>query len=293
MSAEGFVMLTTSSGGNKSVSKNARRNQRKSKKQQGQDFISEHNAPKKLEIKFLNKTQKRYHSLMNGCDITFAVGSAGTGKTFLAALTAAKALIDEDVKKIVVCRPAVNAGGEELGFLPGGINEKMDPYIRPVLDAFKQAWHPKTLQSYIEMGIIEIVPLAFMRGRTFTNTFIIADEMQNATNEQLLMLITRLGEGSRMVITGDPAQKDIAGKPCFDMARRKLAGVPQIGFIDFSVEDVVRHRTVELVLRLWSAEPVQMANEEPVINGHELGHLPMFQARPGSDLIEHIDEMAE
>lgn len=256
------------------MSKKARRNRHDANEQQPTQDFAEQRPQRRVELKFLNRTQKLYSNLIKHCDITFAVGKAGTGKTFLAALHAAQALNDQQVKKIVLCRPVINAGGEELGFLPGTINEKMDPYVRPVFDAFNQVWHKKTVAGMIEYGTIEIVPLAFMRGRTFTDTFIIADEMQNATHEQLIMLMTRLGYGSKMVITGDPSQRDIRGEPCFALARRKLADIKSVGFVEFGFDDVVRHPTVDQILRAWEDEPQR---DEPNETVEALGKLPMMQ----------------
>lgn len=206
---------------------------------------------RKVEIDPITHAQREYISAVHNNNITFGIGSAGTGKTYLAALLAMHYMTEGHVNRIVIARPAVTAGGEDIGFLPGGITAKMDPFIRPVIDAFRTYWGSSTIQDYIGRGDIEIVPLAFMRGRTFDDTFIIADEMQNATPENLLMLLTRYGVRSKMVITGDPIQSDVNGQSCFRMAERTLADVPNIDFVNFGEHDVVRHETVKDILNAW------------------------------------------
>ena len=208
-------------------------------------------ARKPVEIDPITTAQRDYVSAIHTNDITFGIGSAGTGKSYLAALLAMQYMTENKVDRIVIARPAVTAGGEDIGFLPGGITMKMDPYIRPIIDAFRTYWGATTIQDYIGRGDIEIVPLAFMRGRTFDDTFIIADEMQNATPENLLMLLTRFGVRSKMVITGDPIQSDVNGQSCFRMAERTLSNVPSIAFISFGENDVVRHETVKNILTAW------------------------------------------
>jgi len=235
-------------------------------------FTSNHKVPKRVTITHYNRTQKEYSRLIETRDITFAIGSAGTGKTFLAAMHAMQALLEGHIERIIVCRPAVEAGGERIGFLPGGLNEKMDPYIRPIYDAMHMFVPQSRIQTMLAYNTIEIVPLAFMRGRTFKNAFIIADEMQNATTDQLLMLLTRLGEGSKMVITGDPMQSDVRGVPCFDYARRRLSNVPAIGFIEFTDAEVVRHHTVARILYAWKGV-------DEVVHDDSLGQLPAFILR--------------
>jgi phosphate starvation-inducible protein PhoH and related proteins len=224
---------------------------------------------KKFAIKYLNQKQREYGRTIQQNTIVFAIGSAGSGKTYLAALHAMDDFLAGRVEKIVVCRPVINAGGEELGFLPGTLEEKMDPYIRPIFDAFSLQWHPKQIQTMIEYGKIEIAPLAFMRGRTFSRAFILCDEAQNATDDQLLMLLSRLGDNSKMVITGDPSQRDVGGRP-FEKARSRLNRVPGIAFVDFSDDDVVRHPLVQKILKLWrTSEPVADPAED-------IGALPSF-----------------
>jgi len=206
---------------------------------------------RRVEVYPTTAAQRAYVHAIKNNDITFGVGPAGTGKTFMAALMAMYYQTEGLVDRIVIARPAVNAGGEDIGFLPGGIQSKMDPYVRPIFDAFRTYWSQQTIQDLMARGIIEIVPLAFMRGRTFRNTFIVADEMQNATPDNLLMLLTRLGEDSKMVVTGDPVQSDINGHSCFRMAQSSLRLVDEVKFVTFTNSDIVRHPTVEKILSVW------------------------------------------
>ncbi len=206
---------------------------------------------KKVEVQPLNESQRAYIDAIHQNNITFAMGSAGTGKTHLAAMLAMQAMTEGMVDRIVIARPAVPAGGEDIGFLPGSITQKMDPFVRPIYDAFRTYWNSQTIIDKIGRGDIEIVPLAFMRGRTFDDTFILADEMQNATPENLLMLLTRYGVRSKMVITGDPVQSDVNGHSCFHVAYDILRDVPAIEFVGFGKRDVVRHETVQHILQAW------------------------------------------
>lgn len=197
------------------------------------------------------KNQGHYINSIIENDITFGFGPAGTGKTYLAGGMAARYLSEGAIEKIVICRPAVEANGENLGFLPGDLNEKMDPYLRPIFDAFGKFWPKKQVQNMIYHGQIEVSPLAFMRGRTFSDCFVIADEMQNASRDMVLMLLTRLGENSKMVVTGDPDQRDLKGSDGFEHAQRKLGETPGIGFITFGQTDVVRHPLIGKILSKW------------------------------------------
>ncbi len=218
----------------------------------------------RVEINPINENQREYLRSINNHDITFGVGPAGTGKTYLATLMAMQAQTEGLVDRIVICRPAVNADDEDLGFLPGGINQKMDPYVRPIFDAFRTYWSQQTINDYIGRGIIEISPLAYMRGRTFKNTFIVCDEFQNATDKQLLMLLTRLGDGSKMVITGDPCQSDVNGRSCLVSALETLSPIDTISFVTFKIADVVRHPTVKKVIRAYGAV-MDGGDEETVV----------------------------
>ena len=182
-------------------------------------------------------------------DIVFAVGPAGTGKTYLAVALAAAALAEHRVKRIVLTRPAVEAG-ERLGFLPGDLVEKVNPYLRPVYDALYDILGYDKVARHLERGVIEVAPLAFMRGRTLNDAFILLDEAQNTTPEQMKMLLTRLGFHSKAVITGDVTQIDLPQEKVSGLvqSREILSGMPGIVFFDFSKEDVVRHRLVQRVV---------------------------------------------
>lgn len=203
-----------------------------------------------------NSAQSTYMDLIETNDIVFGVGPAGTGKTFLAAHKAAEAFSNKQIDKIIICRPIVEACGEELGYLPGDINEKTEPYMLPIYDAFKSHWQYPYIMNLLKKKDIEICPLAYMRGRTFENAFIIADEMQNATEDQMLMLLTRIGENSTMIITGDPKQRDSKMARGLEAAEEKLSNCPSIAFVNFQREDVVRHKTVERVLKFWGDNSV-------------------------------------
>jgi phosphate starvation-inducible PhoH-like protein len=197
-----------------------------------------------------NRKQDEYLRAIARNNITVATGPAGTGKTYLAAATAAMAYDRGEVTSIQITRPIVEAMGEDLGYLPGDLNEKCDPYLRPIFDGLREAWGQGALDCMLKNKTVEISPLAYMRGRTFKNAFIIADEFQNASSEQVLMLMTRIGEGSKIVMTGDPMQRDRQVDGLED-ARRFLSDCPGIAFVDFGIEEVVRHETVTEVLRRW------------------------------------------
>ncbi len=185
-------------------------------------------------------------------DIVFAVGPAGTGKTWTAVALAVSALKSRQVKRIVLCRPAVEAG-ENLGFLPGDFRDKVDPYLRPLYDALDEMISGEKLRGYMERNIVEIVPLAYMRGRTLSSAFVILDEAQNATAGQMKMFLTRLGAGSRAIITGDVTQTDLPKRSLSGLvqAREILEGVDGISFVDFDKGDVVRHRLVMDIIEAY------------------------------------------
>jgi len=188
-------------------------------------------------------------------DLIFGVGPAGTGKTFLAVAAAVEALKQERVDKIIVTRPAVEAG-EKLGYLPGDLAEKVDPYLQPIWDAFRSQMSENDLKARRERRQIEVAPLAFMRGRTLSNAFVIVDEAQNATVLQMKMTLTRLGEGSRMVVTGDPSQIDLlrADQSGLAHAISILEDVPAVEIIRFAVQDVVRHRLVAHIVEAYQRD---------------------------------------
>lgn len=196
-----------------------------------------------------NVAQKLYLQAMQEHDIVFAIGPAGTGKTFLAVAAAAAALAEKSIKRIVLCRPAVEAG-ERLGFLPGDIAEKVNPYLRPLYDSLYDIIGYEKVDKLMEKSIIEIAPLAFMRGRTLNDAFIILDEAQNTTPEQMKMFLTRLGFGSKAIITGDVTQVDLpeGKKSGLREVRNILSNVEGISFFDFSDRDVVRHPLVAKVV---------------------------------------------
>ncbi|ALE19365.1 PhoH family protein [Lawsonella clevelandensis] len=197
--------------------------------------------------------QKHYVEAIANHTIVFGIGPAGTGKTYLAMAMAVNALRSKDVNRIILTRPAVEAG-ENLGFLPGTLNDKIDPYLRPLYDALRDMMEPEQARKMMDTGVIEVAPLAYMRGRTLNNAFVILDEAQNTTAEQMKMFLTRLGAGSTMVITGDATQVDLPGGKTSGLriARRVLEGThPDIAFIDLTSEDVVRHSLVTAIVEAY------------------------------------------
>lgn len=199
-----------------------------------------------------NLAQKNYLQAIGDYDIVFGVGPAGTGKTYLAVAAAAAALQDKQIKRIILCRPAVEAG-ERLGFLPGDIAEKVNPYLRPLYDSLYDIIGFEKVEKLMERSVIEIAPLAFMRGRTLNDSFIILDEAQNTTPEQMKMFLTRLGFGSKAVVTGDITQVDLpeGKKSGLREVRRILERVEDLKFFDFSDRDVVRHPLVAKIVTAY------------------------------------------
>ncbi|OAT85787.1 PhoH family protein [Desulfotomaculum copahuensis] len=204
------------------------------------------------QIKPRTLGQQQYIEIIRKYDIVFAIGPAGTGKTYLAVVMAIRALRDREVQRLVLTRPAVEAG-EKLGFLPGDLQEKVDPYLRPLYDGLYDVLGPETTQKYLERHIIEIAPLAYMRGRTLDDAFIILDEAQNTTDQQMKMFLTRLGFGSKAVITGDITQIDLPPGRVSGLvhARQVLSGVQGIAFHHLSGEDIVRHPLVQEIVRAY------------------------------------------
>jgi len=203
-------------------------------------------------IKAKTPGQSNYLQVAHKNDICFAIGPAGTGKTYLAVAFAVSSLNRGVVNKIVLVRPAVEAG-ESLGFLPGDFREKIDPYLRPLYDALDDMMPTEKLKSYLEKGVVEIVPLAYMRGRTLNNAFVILDEAQNATDMQMKMFLTRLGVNSKAIITGDITQIDLPPKTTSGLvqAREILKGIEGVGFVYFEKSDVVRHRLVKDIIEAY------------------------------------------
>ncbi|AQZ45351.1 PhoH-like protein PhoH [Paenibacillus larvae subsp. larvae] len=202
---------------------------------------------KPIRIKTIG--QKQYVESIKNKDIVFGIGPAGTGKTYLAVVLAVTALKEGRIKRIVLTRPAVEAG-ESLGFLPGDLQEKVDPYLRPLYDALNDVLGPEQVAKSLERGLIEIAPLAYMRGRTLDDSFIILDEAQNTTPEQMKMFLTRLGFGSKMVITGDITQIDLPRGKTSGLveSERILRDIEEIGFTYFADQDVVRHSLVQKII---------------------------------------------
>ncbi len=209
-------------------------------------------SPRKQLVSPKTLGQKCYIEAIQNHDVTFGIGPAGTGKTFLAMTLAVIALKEEKVSRIILTRPAVEAG-EALGFLPGDLQEKLDPYLRPLHDALQDLLPMEEVQKQMERGTIEIAPLAYMRGRTLNNAFIILDEAQNSTAEQMLMFLTRLGFNSKVVITGDPTQIDLPTSKISGVveARKALAKVEGIALCELDKRDVVRHPLVQRIVQAY------------------------------------------
>ena len=216
---------------------------------------SETIVTRKKRIDARTPVQAGYIRAMQTNDLTLGVGPAGTGKTYLAVAMAVSMLEAGKVERIILSRPAVEAG-ERIGFLPGELKDKMDPYMRPLYDALHDTMHGDKMQKRMATEEIEIAPLAFMRGRTLTNAFIILDEAQNATAMQMLMFLTRMGDGSRMVVTGDPSQTDLPASQTSGLreAMTILAGVESVGFANFTSGDVVRHPLVARIIKAYEAK---------------------------------------
>ena len=228
------------------------------------EFMIEEKSENKNNVEYIIKTpkksviprsekQKNYVRALKEKDIVISAGPAGTGKTFLAVAVALSMLLEKKIERIILSRPAVEAG-ERLGFLPGDMKEKVDPYLRPLYDSLYDLLDFEKIQKKIEIGDIEIAPLAFMRGRTLKNSFAILDEAQNATDTQIKMFLTRIGENSKIVINGDPSQIDLPNKSSSGLVRSKkiLGHLKEISTIDFDHLDVVRHPLVSKIVKAYS-----------------------------------------
>jgi phosphate starvation-inducible protein PhoH and related proteins len=224
-----------------------------------EDVVWRHRG-KKISPKTVN--QKRYVDAIRRHTVTFAIGPAGTGKTYLAMALAVAALSDREVGRIILTRPAVEAG-ERLGFLPGDMLAKVDPYLRPLFDALYDMLDPDRLAAYMEKGTIEVAPLAFMRGRTLNDSFIILDEAQNTSPEQMQMFLTRLGFGSRVVVTGDVTQVDLPREQASGLIQVQsiLEGIDGIAFVQFTHNDVVRHKLVQRIVEAYKRHADQTGTQ--------------------------------
>ena len=220
-------------------------------------------TPKGREIRAKSYGQHAYLTAIDNHDITFGIGPAGAGKTYLAVIKAADALKKRRVKKLVLVRPAVEAG-EKLGFLPGDMQEKVNPYLRPIYDALDDALGAETSAKYMERGLIEVVPLAYMRGRTLDASFIILDEAQNTTPPQMKMFLTRMGLNSKAVVTGDITQIDLPGGVYSGLkdAQRVLSGINGIAFCYLTDLDVVRHPLVQKIIEAYARQEAEHAKKE-------------------------------
>ncbi len=224
------------------------------KKHQHIDGILVHGVSGKI-IKPQTDTQREFVEKMSKSDMVFALGPAGTGKTYTAVALAVKALKNKEVRRIIITRPAVEAG-ENLGFLPGDLKDKLDPYLQPLYDALRDMIPHEKLAGFIEKGVIEIAPLAFMRGRTLDNAFVILDEAQNTTLAQMKMFLTRMGRHANFVITGDPEQIDLPSKQRSGLvnAMHVLNNVKGIEFVKFNENDVVRHKLVKRIIEAYRSD---------------------------------------
>ena len=204
-------------------------------------------------IRVKNYSQRQYVQMIKNNDLTFGIGPAGTGKTYLAVVMAVAALKRREVDRLILTRPAVEAG-ESLGFLPGDLKEKVDPYLRPIYDALNSILGAEHVERLIERGVIEIAPLAYMRGRTLDKASVILDEAQNTTRAQMKMFLTRLGFGSKMIVNGDASQIDLPkghSQSGLVDAENRLKGLPHIAFVNFDANDVVRHPVVSEIIRAY------------------------------------------
>lgn len=223
-----------------------------------QPLIEVPNASKQIRPRTAG--QARYVTAIRSHELVFAIGPAGTGKTYLAVATAVECLRRRDIRRIVLVRPAVEAG-ESLGFLPGDLHAKINPYLRPLLDALHEMMDYELIKSHMERDVIEVAPLAYMRGRTLNEAFVILDEAQNTTVAQMKMFLTRMGEGSRMVVSGDVTQVDLPATTRSGLvdAVRRLRGLRGVGIVELDESDIVRHRLVQEIVRAYDEKPRRRA----------------------------------
>ena len=234
--------------------------------------------------------QKEYVDAIDHNTIVFGIGPAGTGKTYLAMAKAVQALQRKEVERIILSRPAIEAG-ERLGFLPGTLTDKIDPYLRPLYDALNEMMDPELVPKLLAAGTVEVAPLAYMRGRTLNNAFVVLDEAQNTTPEQMKMFLTRLGFGSKMVVTGDITQIDLPeGSSGLQLVTRVLDHIDDIDFIRLTSEDVVRHtpgrpdrRRLHEVRRREAGQSVREGQESGANRDQRRGHQPQDHRPPGPD----------
>lgn len=238
------------------------------------------NAGKIIRARTAN--QKKLVELSKTNDLLFATGPAGSGKTYTAIALAVKALRNREVKRIILSRPAVEAG-ESLGFLPGDMKEKVDPYLQPLYDALLDMLPAKKLEEYLQSEVIEIAPLAYMRGRTLNDAFVILDEAQNTTRNQLKMFLTRMGISAKFVITGDMSQIDLPKRSDSGLiqAFQILKDIPGIAFVEFSSEDIVRHRLVKEIVKAYGSEKAQ---QEGTVKKRSKGEKEYEEKNAGPDI---------
>ncbi|MFC2104544.1 PhoH family protein [Bacteroidota bacterium] len=230
------------------------------RKEESDDALIYSNSGRPIKARTVN--QQKLADEYETNDLLFAVGPAGSGKTYTAIALAVKAFKNKEVKRIILTRPAVEAG-ENLGFLPGDLKEKLDPYLRPLYDALMDMIHPRKLAEYIEDGIIEIAPLAYMRGRTLDNAFVILDEAQNTTINQLKMFLTRMGKNAKFIVTGDTTQIDLRPKHKSGLiqAMRILKGVKGISIVEFDERDIIRHHLVKNIVDAYKKLDLEEKDE--------------------------------